>query len=106
MEFWYNTVTVGTAGTQEKITADNSLTGDDSETVKVIEFRARAGNSGVAYIGGADVASTRGRELAVGGSVSYSFGKGGVILSDFYVDVATNGDIVDVIALLGGSDNP
>ena len=101
VEDFYNTVTVGTAGTQEKVTADNSLTADDNKAVRTIEFRARAGNSGVCYVGGASVASTRGRELAVGGSVSYDFGDGGTKLSDFYVDAATDGDIVDVTALLG-----
>lgn len=94
------TVTVSSAGTAEKITTDNGLTHFDKAKVKVITFRARAGNTGVAYIGGSAVASTRGMEVPSGGVRVIEYGNGSVELGSWFVDAATSADKVDWLAIL------
>lgn len=76
-----------------------------AEVVLAIMFKARSGNSGNAYVGDVTVAAAVGMELIPGESVDLSPSlvvarDTTVLLSDFYVDVATSGDDVDYIALV------
>tara|TARA_R110000751_G_scaffold287130_1_gene391756 strand:- start:471 stop:773 length:303 start_codon:yes stop_codon:yes gene_type:complete len=75
------------------------------EQVMAITFKARAGNSGNVYVGGATVSAASGFELAPGNSISIdpsqvSARDTTVPLSDFYVDAASSGDDVDFFALV------
>tara|TARA_R100000306_G_C4358443_1_gene134008 strand:- start:818 stop:1120 length:303 start_codon:yes stop_codon:yes gene_type:complete len=93
-----DSVDVPTAGTRVQISAT-------PEVVLVITFKARAGNSGKVYIGDSTVAAAVGFELAGGTEIMLNPSlvaarDTSVLLSDFYVDAATNGDDVDFIALV------
>ncbi len=72
--------------------------------MRVIEFHARAGNAGNAYVGRDDVSATNGRELVPGEAVTYDFSlpdrEGTVLFSVFYVDVAITNDDVDWTVIL------
>lgn len=67
-----------------------------------ITFKARSGNTGNVYVGTSTVSSADGFELEPNQGVSYNFGAAGIsaIMSDFYVDSATNGNDVDWAAIL------
>lgn len=93
MRVLFFTKDIPTAGARVQI----SNTEDD---VKVIYFKARAGNAGNTYVGEDDVASTKGHEMLPDGTAKISFGDGSVKLSTFYVDAATNGDDVDVTVIV------
>lgn len=113
MRWVSGTVTVGTSGTEEKLSTDNSNVKDDDEILAII-FRARAGNTGKAYIREAtNAAAAVGWELSPGESspplnfyalpILGAAGGGRmptIKAESFYVDVATNGDIVDFVAML------
>lgn len=64
--------------------------------VRYVEFKALAGNSGLAYVGESDVSASNGFELSAGNTKIMNFGEhgGSVFAHDFYVDVATNNDKV------------
>lgn len=89
--------TVSTAGTRVQ---SNNVT----NRVKLVKFKALAGNSGIAYVGVSDVASTTGYELSAGNEIELNFGDfgGSVPANVFYVDVATNGDKVCWTMILEG----
>ena len=93
-----DSIDVPTAGTRVQIsTIDNP--------VLSITFKARKGNSGNAYVGDVTVAAASGFELDPGESITLDPSQvvheaTTVFLSVFYVDVASNGDDVDYIALL------
>jgi len=76
-----------------------------AEVVLSITFKARTGNAGNAYVGDSTVAAAVGLELAPGEAITLNPSQvvardTSVLLSDFYVDAATNGDDVDYIALV------
>ena len=72
--------------------------------VKQIEFKALAGNSGLAYVGESDVSASNGYELSAGNTKTLNFGEfgGSVPANVFYVDAATNGDKVSWVMILEG----
>ena len=72
--------------------------------VKYVEFKALAGNSGLTYVGPADVASTTGYELSAGNELEMNYGEfgGSVPANVFWVDAATNGDKVCWMMVLEG----
>lgn len=87
-------VTVAAAGTAVPISAVATPAID-------IIITADAGNTGTVYVGDSTVDSSNGQPLAAG--ESYAIGTGGIrgtqedfVLSDVYVDAATNGDSVRV----------
>jgi len=90
-------ITVSSAGTRVRA---NNVT----NRVKYAKFKALAGNSGVAYVGVDDVASTTGYELSAGNEVDVNFGEfgGSVPANVFYADAATNGDKVCWVMILEG----
>ena len=93
-----DSIDVPSAGTRVQISTDPS-------PVLNITFKARKGNAGNVYLGNVTVSATVGFELAPGDSITLDPSQvvhrdTTVLLSDFYVDVATNGDDVDFIALL------
>ena len=89
--------TVSSAGTRVQL---NNVT----NRVKFIKAKALAGNSGVAYVGVSDVASTTGYELSAGNELELNFGDfgGSVPANVFYVDAATNSDKVCWSMILEG----
>lgn len=83
-------VTIDVAGTQEQVTTSLIY------AVSVL-VSADSANTGKIYVGDADVDSTNGVELDPGESMSinaesYRGGEVRVLLSDIYVDTATNGN--------------
>ena len=88
---------VGTAGTAVQV---NNVT----NRVKQVEFKALAGNSGVAYVGESDVSASNGFELSAGNTKTDNFGEfgGSIPASVWYVDVATNDDKVAWSMILDG----
>ena len=89
--------TVSSAGTRVQL---NNVT----NRVKFIKAKALAGNSGVAYVGVSDVASTNGYELSAGNELELNFGEfgGSVPANVLYADAATNGDKVAWAMILEG----
>ena len=90
-------ITVSSAGTGVQA---NNVT----NRVKYIKFKALAGNSGLAYVGPADVASSTGYELSAGNELEMNYGEfgGSVPASVFWADAATNGDKVCWAMILEG----
>jgi|TARA_R110002020_G_scaffold354598_2_gene567353 hypothetical protein len=88
---------VSSAGTRVQI---NNVT----NRVKQVQFKALAGNSGLAYVGVSDVSASLGYELSAGNTVSLNFGEfgGSVPANIFYVDVATNNDKISWLMILEG----
>ena len=88
---------VSSAGTRVQV---NNVT----NRVKQVQFKALAGNSGLAYVGVSDVSASLGYELSAGNTVSLNFGEfGGSVPSNiFYVDVATNNDKISWLMILAG----
>ena len=88
---------VSSAGTRVQI---NNVT----NRVKQVQFKALAGNSGLAYVGVSDVSASLGYELSAGNTVSLNFGEfGGSVPSNiFYVDAATNNDKISWLMILEG----
>ena len=72
--------------------------------VKFVQFKALAGNSGLAYVGVSDVSASLGYELSAGNTVELNFGEfgGSVPANIFYVDAATNNDKVSWSMILEG----
>ena len=72
--------------------------------VKFVQFKALAGNSGLAYVGVSDVAASLGYELSAGNTVELNFGEfgGSVPANIFYVDAATNNDKVCWLMVMEG----
>ena len=97
MRFDTGVTTVSTAGTQ--VQAYNA-----TNRVKFARFKALAGNSGLTYVGPADVASTTGYELSAGNELEMNYGEfgGSVPANVFWVDAATNGDKVCWMMVLEG----
>ena len=88
---------VSSAGTRVQI---NNVT----NRVKQVQFKALAGNSGLAYVGVSDVSASLGYELSAGNTVSLNFGEfgGSVPANIFYVDAATNNDKISWMMILEG----
>ena len=72
--------------------------------VKFVQFKALAGNSGLAYVGVSDVSASLGYELSAGNTVELNFGEfgGSVPANIFYVDAATNNDKVCWLMVMEG----
>lgn len=86
---------VTTAGTRVQVN-------NTPRRVLSILFKGRDSNTGKVYVGDSTVASTAGVELKANQALNVRFLDSRVsgIFSDFWVDAATNGDIVDWIAIL------
>jgi len=65
--------------------------------IKSVLVRARSDNTGTAYVGDSDVSSTNGLALEPGEAETIHFNGFGK-LNDFYADVDTNNDQVDLFA--------
>ena len=89
--------TVSSAGTRVQM---NNVT----NRVKYAKVKALGGNSGLAYVGVSDVASTVGYELSAGNEVELNFGEfgGSVPANIFYADAATNNDKICWLMILEG----
>lgn len=89
-------VPVPVAGTRVQITSTNT-------PVSSVIFQAKPTNTGLIYIGDASVSSVRGITLntsqtfAVTADMSGRSGGDEMVLSDWYVDAATNNDSVRVL---------
>jgi hypothetical protein len=93
-----DSIDVPSAGTRVQISTKK-------EQVLSIIFTARKGNSGNVFLGDATVSATVGFQLAPEDSITLNPSlalehRTVVLLSDFWVDAATNGDDVDFIALV------
>ena len=100
MRFIGGTLLNITAGTEVALSSHGSINAADK--VLSVEFRARVGNAGNAYVGINGMTSTDGFEIQPGESVSISprdF-SGSVRADSIYVDVASSNDDVDFLALL------
>ena len=88
---------VGTAGTAVQVS-------NVTNRVKYVEFKALAGNSGLAYVGDSDVSASNVFELSAGNTKTLNFGEfgGSVPANIFYLDVATNNDKVSWSMILEG----
>ena len=91
MRFDTGVTTVSTAGTQVQLY-------NVTNRVKHIKVKALAGNSGLAYVGPADVASTTGYELSAGNELELN----GDNDAPTYADVAADGDKVCWAMILEG----
>lgn len=81
-------VTVASAGTAVAVSAT-------ATPITSILIEADRANTGNIFVGDSAVDSTNGTELTPGGSISYQSDEPQTdefILSDFFVDAATNGD--------------
>ena len=90
-----DTVDIPTAGTRVQLsTLANSVVS--------VTFKARNGNTGSIYIGTSNVASTKGFELRTNESLVFNFVAKvvSVPMSTWYADTATNGNDVDIAAML------
>lgn len=93
MKLLTGTITVSEAGTRQRFASE------PMEAVYTIIFKAKAGNSGNFYLGGPEVSATAGMELEPGSTLRLEFPSGReAALSDFYGDVATDGDKLDYLA--------
>ena len=97
MIFDAGTTTVSTAGTEVQIS-------NTTNKVRWIKVKALAANSGKVYLGVSDVSATNGYALSAGNELEVSFAElgGTVIFSTFYVDAATNGDMLAWSVVLDG----
>jgi hypothetical protein len=97
MIFDSGTTTVSTAGTEQQIS-------NTTNKVRWIKVKALAANSGISYLGVADVSATNGYELSAGNEIELNFTESGgsVPFSVFYVDVASDGDKVCWVVMLDG----
>lgn len=82
------TITVTSAGTRVQSPRQG--------TIRALTISARPSNANWVYVGGADVTSTIGIELAPGDSRSFVF-QGSERLEHFYADAAASGDAVDLM---------
>jgi|TARA_Y100000310_G_scaffold310744_1_gene356289 hypothetical protein len=91
------TTNVSSAGTAVQIS-------NITNRVKFVQFKALAGNSGLAYVGVSDVSASLGYELSAGNTVELNFGEfgGSVPANIFYVDAATNNDKVCWLMIMEG----
>lgn len=107
MLFDARTIDIPTAGTRVQVL-------NDPRRVRWIRFTARAANTGAVFVGDSNVSSSRGRALyppvtanTMGLNTTTEYGPGmfgsrvdgapgGIVMSTFYVDTATNGNDVDV----------
>ena len=91
------TTNVSSAGTAVQIS-------NITNRVKFVQFKALAGNSGLAYVGVSDVSASLGYELSAGNTVELNFGEfgGSVPANIWYVDAATNNDKVCWMFILEG----
>ena len=89
--------TVSSAGTRVQM---NNVT----NRVKYAKVKALAGNSGLAYVGVSDVASTVGYELSAWNEVELNFGEfgGSVAANIFYDDGASTNDKICWLMILEG----
>ena len=92
-----NQTNVPSAGTAVQLS-------NTANRVSWIKVKARAGNSGLVFLGRSDVSSTVGYELSAGNEIEidYAASGGTVPISDFYVDAATNNDKICWWAKLDG----
>ena len=81
-----NNVTVSSAGTSVQFDTAK-------HPVRYLKLHTPVGNSGLVYVGGSAVSATRGFPMAANTSIEFTFA-GDVLLSDWWVDAATNGDIL------------
>ena len=99
MRFVGTTIDIPAAGTRVQLSSNADFAAGDR--ILWISFKARLD---MIYVGGSAVASTRGFELAAADDpLIYDFrpGPNGSITADqFWVDADTNGDDVDVAAIL------
>lgn len=84
---------VTTAGTRVQVN-------NTERRIMSILFKGRNGNTGNVYLGDSTVASTAGFELKPNQAVRLTFADRRVsgVMSNYWVDAATNGDVVDWIA--------
>jgi len=87
-------IDIPTAGTRVQVSATDT-------PVTTVIVQAKATNAGLVFVGDASVSATRGISLAAGKAIAlnadeFGEGAGEFILSDVYVDAATNGDDVKV----------
>ena len=66
--------------------------------VRSVLIRAKAGNTGLLYVGGSDVDSTVNDGLDAGESISFD-SVGWMDLADIFIDADTNGEGVDFYAV-------
>ena len=93
MKLLAGTITITTAGTSQRFASEAK------EAIYAIVFRAKTGNAGKFYLGGSDVSASVGMEMDPGDSISMELPAGReAALSDFYGDVAANGDQLDYLA--------
>lgn len=87
---------VSTAGTAVQLSSDGGINATDR--VLWARFKGVPGNSGIAYVGIADVSATQGWPLenddVVGLTIDFGSMGGSVSAGDIYFDVATNNDDV------------
>lgn len=85
-------ITIASAGTRQQITAS------DIAAYSII-FQADDLNTGKVYVGDSTVTSANGIELAPGetyGIDAAEIGDREIILSDFWVDTQTNGNVIKI----------
>ena len=93
MKLLTGTVTVAEAGTRERFAPE------PREAVYAVVFKARRGNTGSFYLGGAEVSADAGMELEPGAVLRLEFPSGReAAMSDFYGDVVSGGDKLDYLA--------
>tara|TARA_R100001086_G_scaffold48776_2_gene21584 strand:- start:522 stop:833 length:312 start_codon:yes stop_codon:yes gene_type:complete len=87
---------VSTAGTAVQLSSDGGINATDR--VLWARFKGVPGNSGIAYVGIADVSATQGWPLenddVVGLTIDFGSMGGSVSAGDIYFDVATHNDDV------------
>lgn len=97
MRFDSGSTDIPSAGTAVQISSGR-------DRVAWIQFRARAGNGGLTYVGLSDVSASNGYELGAAGGVdavlAIDFRPDSAAFNVFYVDAATSGDDVDWSVIL------
>ena len=83
-------VSVTTPGTEVRLASS-------STPVRGVSVKARAGNTGLVFIGPSGVSSSNGYELSAGESVEFLF----TDLHDIWIDAANGGEGVTYLAVMG-----
>ncbi len=93
MKLLTGTITIDEAGTRQRFASE------PREAIYNVIFKAKKGNAGNFYLGGADVSAAWGMEMEPGSVLRLEFPSGReAALSDFYGDAATKGDQLDYLA--------
>jgi len=94
---------VATSGTRVQLSSDGGLHGN--ERIVWAQFKGKPGNTGIVYVGVADVTTSHGWSLSndddIGIMLTPGLYGGSILASDIWFDAATNNDDVEWAIIWG-----